>query len=104
MDDLDVQHALLHKVIDLSLSLVDYLLHLRNILEPKPEYWIEFVEPFLREKEERKRTYWNDIDKSMDVKMSTMKQLIVVRYRRNLIVWNVKTSNNRWNGSSIINR
>jgi len=55
MDDSDLQHALLHKVIDLSLSLVEGLLHLRNILEPKPEYWIEFVEPFLREMEERKK-------------------------------------------------
>jgi len=55
MNDSDVQHALLHKVIDLSLSLVDCLLHLRNILEPKPKYWIEFVEPFLREMEERKK-------------------------------------------------
>ena len=55
MDDSDLQHALLHKVIDLSLSLVEGLLHLRNILEPKPEYWIEFVEPFLREMEERRK-------------------------------------------------
>jgi len=55
MDDSDLQHALLHKVIDLSLSLVEGLLHLRNILEPKLEYWIEFVEPFLREMEERKK-------------------------------------------------
>ena len=55
MDDSDLQHALLHKVIDLSLSLVECLLHLRNILETKSEYWIEFVEQFLREMEERKK-------------------------------------------------
>jgi len=55
MDNSDLQHALLHKVIDLSLLLVEGLLHLRNILEPKPEYWIEFVEPFLQEMEERKK-------------------------------------------------
>jgi len=55
MDDSDLQQVLLHKVIDLSLTLVEGLLHLRNILEPKPEYWIEFVEPFLREMEEREK-------------------------------------------------
>ena len=57
MDDSDVQHALLHKVIDLSLSLVEGVIYLRNILEPRLEYWIEFVEPFLREMERYRQKY-----------------------------------------------
>jgi len=55
MDDVDIQNALLYKVIDLSLSLVECLLRLRNILEPKPEYWSEFIEPYLREMEEQRK-------------------------------------------------
>jgi len=55
MNDVDIQNTLLHKVIDLSLSLVEGLLRLRNILEPKPEYWSEFIELHLREMEERKK-------------------------------------------------
>ena len=55
MDDVDIQNALLYKVIDLSLSLVGCLLRLRNILEPKPEYWSEFIEPYLQEMEEQRK-------------------------------------------------
>jgi len=57
LDNVDIQNALLHKVIDLSLSLVEglVLLRLRNILKPKPEYWSEFIEPYLQEMEERRK-------------------------------------------------
>jgi len=57
MDNVDTQNALIHQVIVLSLSLLEglVLLHLRNILEPKPEYWSEFIEPYLQEMEERRK-------------------------------------------------
>jgi len=90
MDDVDIQNALLYKVIDLSLSLVECLLHLRNILEPKPEYWSEFIEPYLREMEERRKDVLERYRQKYDGKMVMMK--FFAMYRRNLIAWNVMTS------------
>jgi len=55
MDDTDIQHELLYRVIELSLSVLEGLLCLRIILEPKLEYWIEFVEPFLDEIQQHRK-------------------------------------------------
>jgi len=81
MDDVDIQNALLYKVIDLSLSLVECLLCLKNILERKPEYWSEFIEPYLREMEEQRKDGREDGDDEVfrDV-------------QEELIAWNVMTS------------
>ena len=81
MDDVDIQNALLYKVIDLSLSLVECLLCLKNILEWKPEYWSEFIEPYLREMEEQRKDGREDGDDEVfrDV-------------QEELIAWNVMTS------------
>jgi len=46
MDDKDIQHELLYRVIELSLSLLEALMCLRIILEPELEYSIEFAELF----------------------------------------------------------
>jgi len=68
-------------VIDLSLSLVECLLCLKNILERKPEYWSEFIEPYLREMEERRKDGREDGDDEVfrDV-------------QEERIAWNVMTS------------
>jgi len=60
---------------------VECLLCLKNILERKPEYWSEFIEPYLREMEEQRKDGRKDGDDEVfrDV-------------QEELIAWNVMTS------------